>query len=78
MSRFVAIISVCFQGFQIVAGRSTRHGRDMTDRKKLSRKWDAQTPCPILKRALTAFENVAHKRAYRRFIQSATPIGDLG
>jgi hypothetical protein len=29
MSRHVAKISVCFQGFQIVVGGSTRHGRDM-------------------------------------------------
>jgi hypothetical protein len=29
MSRFVAKISVCFQGFRNVAGRSARHGRNM-------------------------------------------------
>jgi hypothetical protein len=29
MSRHVAKISVCFQGFPIVAGGSTRHGRNM-------------------------------------------------
>jgi hypothetical protein len=29
MSRHVAKISVCFQGFPIFAGGSTRHGRNM-------------------------------------------------
>jgi hypothetical protein len=37
MSRHVAKISVCFQGFPIFAGGSTRHGRDIT-KQELSAK----------------------------------------
>jgi hypothetical protein len=35
MSRYVAKISVCFQGFPNFAGGSTRHGRNMKQEKSL-------------------------------------------